>query len=234
MARSPNVFGLMMVKTGKADAFLSGLTYDYPSVIRPALQLIGTRPGVSLVAGVYMIIARDRAYFFADGLVTIEPGPEEVAEIAIVTADFVQSLNIEPRIAMLSFSNFGSVKHPAATKMRQAVEIVRHRRPDLAVDGEMQADVALSPEVVDELFPFSQVRDANVLIFPNLDAANIAFRLLFRLGQGDIVGPVLVGTAKSVHPLNPTEGARDILRMAALAVVGAEQHDRTDYGRTGS
>jgi malate dehydrogenase (oxaloacetate-decarboxylating)(NADP+) len=157
-----------------------------------------------------------------------------VAEIAIVTADFVQSLNNEPRIAMLSFSNFGSVKHPAATKMRQAVEIVRHRRPDLAVDGEMQADVALSPEVVDELFPFSQVRDANVLIFPNLDAANIAFRLLFRLGQGDIVGPVLVGTAKSVHPLNPTEGARDILRMAALAVVGAEQHDRTDYGRTGS
>jgi malate dehydrogenase (oxaloacetate-decarboxylating)(NADP+) len=222
MVRTPNVFGLMMVKMGEADAFLSGLTHDYPSIIRPALQLIRTRPGVSTVAGVYLVITRSRAYFLADGLVNIAPDASSLAEIAILTADFAAELDIEPRIAMLSFSNFGSVNHPETLKMRHAVQIVRDRRPDLRVDGEMQADVALSGQIMDEQFPFSAVRDANVLIFPSLDAANSSYKLLSQLGAADVVGPVMVGMNKSVHPLQPSADQREILRMTALAVVAAQ------------
>jgi malate dehydrogenase (oxaloacetate-decarboxylating)(NADP+) len=222
LAVDPNVFGILMVKHGNADTMLSGLTYDYPAVIRPALQFIRTKPGVSTVAGVYMVITQTRAYFLADGLVNIDPDDERVAEIAVITADFVRDLDIEPRIAMLSFSNFGSVHHPQAEKMRRAAEIVRQRRPDLCVDGEMQADVALSPQIMEERYPFSPLRDANVLIFPNLDAANSSYRLLLQLGEADVVGPVLVGTAKSVHALHPSADLREILRMCALAVVQAQ------------
>jgi malate dehydrogenase (oxaloacetate-decarboxylating)(NADP+) len=225
LARTPNIFGLMMVKMGQADTYLSGLTCDYPSVIRPALQLIRTRPGVSTVAGVFMVITQERAYFLADGLVNITPDPSTLADIAILTADFAADLNIEPRLAMLSFSNFGSVNHPETLKVRLAVQIVRERRPDLCVDGEMQADVALSRHIMSEHFPFSAVRDANVLIFPNLDAANSSYKLLSRLGEADVVGPVLVGTAKSVHALQPSADLREILRMTTLAVVAA-QHSR--------
>ncbi|MBV9279068.1 MAG: NADP-dependent malic enzyme, partial [Chloroflexi bacterium] len=217
-----NVFGMMMVRGGEADAFLSGLTYDYPDVIRPALQLIGTRPGVGTAAGVFMVIAHQRAYFFADGLVTINPTAEQVAEIAILTADFARDLDIKPHIAMLSFSNFGSVRHPEAEKMRRAARLVRERRPDLNVDGEMQADTALSREIVKERFAFSQVREANVLIFPNLDAASSSFKLLTHLGSADVVGPVLVGLNHPVQALHPLAQLRDINRMAAIAVVEAQ------------
>jgi malate dehydrogenase (oxaloacetate-decarboxylating)(NADP+) len=228
MVREPNLVGLMMVRQGDADAFLSGVTHDYPAVVRPALQLIRTLPGITSVAGVYLVISRDRAYFLGDGLVNIDPGPQELAEIAILTADFVHRLDIEPRIAMLSFSNFGSVKHPAVDKVRRAVEIVRERRPDLPVEGEMQADTALEGEIMEERYPFSRIRNANVLIFPNLDAANSSLKLLSRLGGVDVIGPILVGTNRSVHALNPTAEVRDILRMTALAVVGAQDREQRE------
>ena len=226
MARVPNIFGMMMVQMGDADVLLSGLTYDYPAVIRPALQLIRTRPGMTSAAGVYMVIARQHAYFFADGLVNIDPGPQDLASIAILTADLARGLDIEPHIAMLSFSNFGSVRHPQVEKVRQAVQIVRDRRPDLNVDGEMQADTALSRDIVDGRYPFSQVCEANVLIFPNLDAATASFKLLSRLGEAEVIGPVLLGTNRSVHALHPFSEVRDILRMTSLAVVVAQGLER--------
>jgi malate dehydrogenase (oxaloacetate-decarboxylating)(NADP+) len=225
MVEEPNIFGMMMVHTGDADCFLGGLDDEYPAVVRPALQLIGRRPGVETVAGVYLVIARDRAYFFADGLVNIDPNADRIADIAILTADFVRTLGIEPNIATVSFSNFGSVRHPEAEKMRLAVDIVRDRRPDLCIDGEMQADTALAAEIVDDRYSFSRVRAANVLIFPNLDASTAAFKVLSRLGEGDVVGPALVGTNASVHPLHPASEVRDINRMAALAVLTAA-HNR--------
>jgi len=228
MIRAVNTFGMMMVRMGDADALLSGLTYDYPAVVRPALQLIGTSPGVTSVAGVYLVIAHERAYFLADGLVNINPGSQVLADIAILTADFVRELDTEPHIAMLSFSNFGSVRRPETDKVRQAVQIVHERRPDLNIDGEMQGDTAISRVIVDERYPFSTVRDANVLIFPNLDAASISYRLLSSLGNVDVVGPVLLGLNRSVHALQPASGVTDILRMTALAVVQAQEHERRE------
>lgn len=226
MVRAPHIFGMMMVHMNDADALLAGLTYDYPAILRPALQLIGTRPGVSTVAGVFMVIAHERAYFFADSLVTIDPTAEQLAGIAILTADFVSSLDIEPHVALLSFSNFGSVRHPAPEKVRRALAIIREQRPDLEVDGEMQADTALSPELIDGRYPFSRVRNANVLIFPNLDAANASVKLLSQLGDVEVIGPVLLGTQRSIHPLQPLSQVRDILRMTTLAVVQAQENER--------
>jgi malate dehydrogenase (oxaloacetate-decarboxylating)(NADP+) len=225
MARNPVVFGLMMVRMGEADAYLCGLTNDYPSVLRPMLQLIQTRPGVSTVAGVFLVIARNRLYFFADGLVNIEPDSAGLAEIAILAADFVRDFDIEPRVAMVSFSNFGSVQHPETDKVRQATAIVRQRRPDIVVDGEMQADTALSTEIAGEHYPFSAVRSANVLVFANLDAANAAFKVLAQLGEAQVLGPVLLGTNHSVHPLQPSVDVHSLLTLGALAVVEAQQRE---------
>jgi len=174
------------------------------------------------------VISRDRAYFFADGLVNINPSSSDLADIAILTANFAYGLDIEPHIAMVSFSNFGSVQHPEAEKVRKAVQIVRERRPDLNVDGEVQADIALAGDIMEERFPFSQVRNANVLIFPNLDAANASWKLLSRLGETQVIGPILVGTNKSVHALQPSAEVRDILRMTSLAVVAAQEHERRE------
>jgi malate dehydrogenase (oxaloacetate-decarboxylating)(NADP+) len=223
MVRHRNVFGLMMVKLGEADAFLSGLTYDYPAIVRPILQIIGTRPGAAAVAGTYMVIARDRAFFFADGLVNIDPGASELAEIAIQTADFAAALGIEPRIAMVSFSNFGSVRHPQTAKVRQAVQLIGERRPDLPVEGEMQADTALSGEIVDRFYPFSGVREANILVFPNLDATNSSVKVLAQLGDVEVIGPILLGASRSVQVLQRAARVRDIVRIASMAVVDAQE-----------
>jgi len=225
LARNPNYFGALMVYQGDADAFVSGLTYNYPDVLRPALQVVHTRKGVSRVAGVYIVIANDRVYFFTDTTVNIEPTSEELAEIAILAADFARDFDIRPRIAMLSFSNFGSVRHPLTLKVKEAVEIVRQRRPDLRIDGEMQADTAVSPEVMDSLYPFSQVKDANVLVFPNLESANISYKLLHRLGDAVTIGPVLLGVGKPVQVLQTGDEVRDIVRMTAVAVMDAQNRD---------
>jgi len=225
MVRSPNYFGALMVYRGDADAFVSGLTFNYPDVLRPALQIVHTREGVSRVAGVYIMIANDRVYFFTDTTVNIQPTAEELAEIAILAADFAKGFEVEPRIAMLSFSSFGSVQHPLTTKVRRAVEIVRERRSELAIDGEMQADTAVMPEVMDSLYPFCKVRDPNVLVFPSLEAANIGYKLLARLGKATVIGPILLGVGKPVHVLQTGDEVRDIVRMAAIAVMDAQSRE---------
>jgi len=219
--REPNVFAPMMVKMGDADAFVSGLTREYPDIIRPSLQIHHTQPGVRLAAGVYIMIVGDRVYLFTDATVNIDPSAEDLADIACLAADFAVMLGLEPRVAMLSFSNFGSAPHPESQKVRQAVELVKSKRPDLVIDGEMQADTAVVPEIIDERFPFSQVKDANVLVFPNLSSANIAYKLLARLGNAQAIGPILLGMGAPVHVLQAGDDVSNIVNMAAVAVVDA-------------
>ncbi|WP_376790230.1 NADP-dependent malic enzyme [Thermoflexus sp.] len=219
----PNYFGPMMVEMGDADAFISGLTYDYPSVIRPALQVVGVREGVRKVAGLYIMIVKEKVYFFTDATVNIEPTAEDLAEIAIMAADFARRFDIEPRVAMLSFSNFGSTRHPLSEKVRLAVEIVRQRRPDILVDGEMQADTAVVPEIIEERYPFSRVKDANILVFPDLEAANVSYKLLQRLGNAQAIGPILLGMGKPVHVLQTGDEVQDILFIAAIAALDAQE-----------
>jgi malate dehydrogenase (oxaloacetate-decarboxylating)(NADP+) len=174
----------------------------------------------------YIMIIRDKVYFFVDTTVNIDPSAEDLAELAILAADEVRRFDIEPRVAMLSFSNFGSTRHPFSDKVRRAVEILHESRPDLVADGEMMADTAVVPAIVDELYPFSRVRDANVLVFPNLEAANIAYKLLQRLGGVEAIGPILLGMNKPVHVLQNGEEVRGIVNIAALAVIDAQ--DRAD------
>jgi malate dehydrogenase (oxaloacetate-decarboxylating)(NADP+) len=221
LVRQPNILGPLMVKLGDADAFVSGLTSDYPDVIRPALQIHHTRPGARLAAGVYIMIVGDRTYLFTDATVNIDPTSEDLAEIAILAADFARQLELEPRVALLSFSNFGSTRHPLSDKVRAAVDLIKRRRPDLVVDGEMQADTAVNPEIIDERYPFSLVKDANVLVFPSLESANIAYKLLARLGNAQAIGPILLGMGAPVHVLQTGDEVKDIVNIAAVAVMDA-------------
>ncbi len=217
--REPNVFGSLMVKLKDADAFVSGLTYDYPDVIRPALQIHHTAKNATRAAGVYIMIMEDRVYLFTDATVNIDPTSEDLAEIACLAADFAKQLEIEPRVAFLSFSNFGSTPHPLSEKVQKAVQLTRARRPDLVVDGEMQADTAVVPEIIDQRYPFSAVKDANVLVFPNLESANIAYKLLARLGKAKAIGPILLGTGAPVHVLQTGDEVSNIVQIAAVAVM---------------
>jgi len=219
-----NVFGSMMVRLGDADALVGGLTQHYPDTIRPALQVIEVRRGWRRVSGVYVLITpKGDIYFLADATVNIEPDAEDLAEIAVGAAEMARRFDVEPRVALLSFSNFGSSRHPLAEKVRKAVELVRRRAPGLMVDGEMQADTALSPEIVDETFPFSTLKGgANVLIFPNLEAGNIAYKLLARIGGVDLIGPILMGLSRPVHVLQRGAEVKDIVNVAAIAVVDAQ------------
>ncbi len=226
LLQDPNVLAPMMVKMGDADAAVSGIVHEYPEVIRPALQIHGTAPGYRLASGTYIVIVDGKVYLFADATVNIEPTAEDLADIAIATADFAKRLGLEPRVALLSFSNFGSTRHPLSEKVRRAVEIIWERRPDLVVDGEMQADTAVVPEIVDERYPFSKVRDANVLIFPDLEAANIAYKLLARLGKAEVIGPILLGMGAPVHVLQTGDEVRDIVYMVAVAVMDAVYRER--------
>lgn len=225
LMQQENYFGSMMVQTGSADAFVSGLTYNYPDVVRPALQVVGTREGRSVVSGVYVIIVNERMYFFSDATVNINPDADQLASIAINAADVAARFDVEPRIAMISYSNFGSTRGAEPAKMQQAAEIVKSRRPELAVDGEMQADVAVEPELMSQVYPFSDVSDANVLIFPTLGAANASYKLVNRLGGADKIGPILVGLAKPVHALETGAEVRDIINMAVLAVVEVQARE---------
>jgi malate dehydrogenase (oxaloacetate-decarboxylating)(NADP+) len=224
--RDPNIFGLLMVKNGDADAFVSGLTYDYPDVIRPALQIHHTAKGAARAAGVYIMIVEDRVYLFTDATVNIDPTAEDLAEIASLAADFAKRLEIEPRVAFLSFSNFGSTPHPLSDKVRRAVELTKSRRPDLQVDGEMQADTAVESIIMEERYPFSAVKDANVLVFPSLESANIAYKLLARLGKAKAIGPILLGMGAPVHVLQTGDDVNAIVQIAAVAVMDAMGRDR--------
>jgi malate dehydrogenase (oxaloacetate-decarboxylating)(NADP+) len=219
----PNYFGAMMVQAGDADAFVAGLTYHYPDVIRPALQVIGPAPGVSRVAGLYVMITGDgRAVVLTDPTVNIDPTAEQLADIAIMAAERARSFGLEPRVALLSFSNFGSTSHPRSAKMAAATQLVKSRRPDLMADGEMMADVALSPALRDDYSFCGLMGEANVLVFPSLEAANVAYKLLQHLGGAVAIGPILAGMAKPVHVLSRGADVTDIANMAAIAVIDAQ------------
>ena len=221
----PNYFGAMMLHRGDADVLVAGLTKDYSDVIRPALHVLPLRAGLRRVAGLHLMMPRDGAlYFFADTTVNIEPDAEDLAEIALMAADTAGHFNVTPRVAMLSFSNFGSTRHPLTEKVRRAVEIVRQRAPGLMVDGEMQGDTAVTPAVIESTYPFSTLRGgANVLIFPNLESANTAYTLVSHIGGTEAIGPILMGLSKPVHVLRRNAEVNDIVNLAAIAVVEAQQ-----------
>ena len=220
--KSRNHFGAMMVRMGDADAMLSGIDAHYPETIRPALEVVGKQPNLTSVHGMYMMVFKKGVYFMADTTVEIDPSSEELAETAILAAQNVKVFDIDPRVAMLSFSNFGSVRHPLSDKVRRAVEIVKEREPDLIIDGEMQADTAVVQELLDH-FSFSKLKQtANVLIFPDLNSGNIAYKLLARLGGAEAIGPILMGMQKPVHVLQRGDDVSDIVNMAAIAVVDAQ------------
>jgi malate dehydrogenase (oxaloacetate-decarboxylating)(NADP+) len=218
----PNYLGAMMVHIGDADGLVSGLTQSYPNTIRPSLQVIGIAEGRNRVAGLYIIMTKRDSYFFADTTVNIDPTSEELAEIAIMTAEVVKRFNITPRVAMLSFSSFGSTRLPQSIKVQKAVEIVHKLEPSLIVDGEIQADIALSPEYIQETYPFSNLKNgANTFVFPNLDAGNIAYKLMGKIGSAALLGPILMGMGKPVHVLQQGCDVESIVNIAAVCAVEA-------------
>lgn len=218
----PNYFGAMMLKTDYAQALIGGLGHSYPTTIRPALQVIGVKDDLNTVSGLYIVIIKRRVFFFADTSVNVNPDSQQLAEIAISAANTVKEFDIEPNIALLSFSNFGSVKHPEVLKVQNAVKIINELRPDLKVDGEMQADTAVVGEIINNEFPFSKLKgSANVLVFPNLSSGNIAYKLIERLTDATVIGPILMGMKKPIHVLQRDSTVDDIINMSAIAVVEA-------------
>lgn len=219
-----NHFGCMMVETGQADAVLSGLTRNYAEAIRPALQIIGTEEGVQKIAGMYLMITKKGPLFLADTTVNFNPTAEELADIAMLVAKEVRNFNLVPRIAMLSFSNFGSSDAPEARLVAEATAILKAKQPNLIVDGEMQASLAFNKEILKDNYPFSHLvdQDVNVLIFPNLTAGNVAYNLLKEVGGDDAIGPVLLGMKKPVHVLQLGSSVRNIVNMSLIAVIDAQ------------
>ena len=230
LMRTQNYFGSMMVETGEADAMLSGLTRNYSDGIKPALHIIGTEEGVKKIAGMYLLLTKKGPLFLADTTVNINPNAEELADIALLVAKEVRNFNMEPRIAMLSYSNFGSSDTPEAQMVAEATRIIKQRNPSLIVDGEMQGMMAFNKEILKENYPFSDLVDAqvNVLIFPNLTSGNIAYHLLKEIGGVDIIGPILLGLKKPVNVLQLGSGVRNIINMATVAVVDAQLKTRVD------
>jgi malate dehydrogenase (oxaloacetate-decarboxylating)(NADP+) len=219
-----NYFGMCMVGRGHADALVSGVNLHYPETVRPALEVIGAHPKAGLVSGMYMLVFDKQLVFCADTTVNIDPTAEQIAQIAYSASRIVRTIGLDPHIAMLSFSNFGSVRHPEAEKMARAVQLLRQRDPSLVVDGEMQADTAFDRDIIERDYPFSTLKEqANVLIFPNLSAGNIAYKLLNHLGGATAIGPILVGMSRPVHVLERGADVQDIVNMAAVAVVDAQE-----------
>ncbi len=220
-----NYFGCMMVERGLADALISGLTRNYPSTIRPALQAIGKNEDTHIVAGMYIMLTKRGPIFLADTTVNRNPKANDIAAICKLACDEVRKFNITPRVALLSYSNFGSAEGETPRKMKEALKIIREQNPSLIVDGEMQAKFALNPDLLRENYPFSTLADgpANVLIFPKLSAGNIAYNLMQEIGDGEVIGPVLIGMKKSVHILQLGSKIRDIVNMVTLAVVDAQR-----------
>ena len=225
---SNNYFGAMMVRMRDADGLVGGVNQYYPDTIKPALETLPLSKDTTVIAGVYMMVFEKDVLFFADTTVNIDPTAEQLAEIAICTADTVKQLEIEPRIAMLSFSNFGSTRHPRSEKVAQATRIVRERRPDILIEGEMQADTAVVTEILNEVYEFNRLKKrANVLIFPSLEAGNIAYKLMARLGGAKAIGPILMGTSEAIHVLQRNGDVEDIINTTALAVLDAQEHKKT-------
>ncbi len=224
MMRDRNYYGCMMVETGDADAMISGLTRNYDETIRPAIQVIGTEEGVKKIAGMYLLLTKKGPLFLADTTVNFNPTAEELAEITLMVAKEVRNFNLSPRIAMLSYSNFGSSASPEAKLVAAARKIVKERNPSLIVDGEMQASIAFDKKILRESYPFSELvgQDVNTLIFPNLAAGNIAYNLLKEVGGADAIGPILLGIKKPVHILQLGSSVRSIYNMAMIAVIDAQ------------
>lgn len=222
--RERNYFGAAMVASGEADVLISGLTRNYPATIKPALQVIGTDPEVKSIAGMYVLLTKSGPLFLADTTVTYNPTTEQLVEITALVNEAVKRFRLKPRIAMLSYSNFGSSETPETIKVRDAVKILHERYPDMIVDGEIQANFALNKELLSEMFPFSKLvnKDTNVLIFPNLEAGNIAYKLMQEMGVGETIGPILLGMDKPVHILQLGSSIREIVNMVTIAVVDAQ------------
>ena len=222
-----NYFGSVMVARSDADALLTGMTTTYPEALRPALEVIGANSKAGLVAGLYMLVFEKHVVFCGDTTVNIEPTSEQLAQIAYAAARIVRAFGQTPRVAMLSFSNFGSVRHPEAKRVAEAVRLLRQRDPSLMVDGEMQADTAVDQTILADTYPFSALKEAaNVLIFPNLSAGNIAYKLLRDLGGATAIGPILVGMARPVHILEQGADVQEIVNMAAVAIMDAQERSR--------
>jgi malate dehydrogenase (oxaloacetate-decarboxylating)(NADP+) len=219
-----NYYGAMMVETGEADAMISGLTRKYPDTIRPSLQIIGVQKEIGMVAGMYIMVTKKGPVFFADTTINTNPTVDQLVKIVLLTANAVKLMNIVPRIALLSYSNFGSVDNAETRVLREAIAILHQEHPDLIVDGEVQANIALNKEIMEEQFPFSPLKTGNVntLIFPNLASGNIAYKLMQEMGTAEAIGPVLLGLKKSVHILQLGSSVREIVNMVTLAVADAQ------------
>jgi len=222
-----NYFGSCMVANGDADALVSGVNLHYPETVRPALEVIGAHPKAGIVSGLYLLVFEHHVVICGDTTVNIDPTAEQLAQIAYAASRIARTIGLEPRIAMLSFSNFGSVRHPEAEKVAKAVQLLRERDASLVVDGEMQADTAIEPQIIRRDYPFSTLKEtANVLIFPNLSAGNIAYKLLNHLGGATAIGPILVGMNRPVHVLERGADVQDIVNMSAVAVIDAQERER--------
>ena len=224
---SPNHFAAMMVHKRDADSMLSGLNYHYPETIRPALEIIGKADLYEVVSGLYIVSTKSDVYFLADTTVNPNPTASQICDIALQASKFVKNFDIEPRVALISYSNFGSAKGDSPSKMREALGILKSKAPNLICDGEMQANTALNPNLIADIYPFSPLKQtgANVLIFPNLDAGNIAYKMLFSIGGARVIGPILLGLNRSVHIIQRGDDVNDILNMTALAVVDAKRKE---------
>ncbi len=223
-----NYFGASMVDTGAADVLISGLTRKYPDTIRPALQVIGVAEGVRRIAGMYIIITKRGPFFFADTTVTVNPSVQDLVDITILTAETVKQFNLQPRIAMLSYSNFGSAEGEEVEKVRAAVEIMQKQYPGLIIDGEVQANFALNKRLMKEQFPFTELADksVNTLIFPNLTSGNIAYKLMQEMGGAEAIGPILLGMKKAVHILQMGSSVPEIVNMVTIGVIDAQRKNR--------
>jgi len=227
LMRDRNHFAPMMVELGEADAMISGLTKNYPSTIKPALQILGKEEGINRVAGMYIMLTSKGVLFFSDATVNINPDVNDIVDITKLTYDAVKKLNINPRIALLSYSNFGSVDGDTPNKMAKARKLLKEKYPYMVVDGEMQANVALNQHLLQENFPFSELcgEPVNTLIFPKLSSGNIAYKLLQELGSAEAIGPVLLGLKKSAHILQLGSSVREIVNMVIIAVVDAQSKE---------
>ncbi len=227
LLKIPNIFGMTMVRKGDADGLISGLTQHYPDTVRPALQIIGKEDGVKRIAGMYMLIFKNQTIYIADATVNIEPTAEDLVEIALLVAEKVKRMDSVPKIAMLSFSNFGSTIHPLTEKVRKATEMLKQKSPDLIVDGEMMADTSMNPDVIAEFYPFSKLKERpNVLICPDLTSANIAYKLLSTLGGAVAIGPILLGIKKPVYLLGPGSMVDEIVNITAMAVFESQRKSK--------
>jgi malate dehydrogenase (oxaloacetate-decarboxylating)(NADP+) len=223
MVHDPTICALMMVQTGDADGFVGGMYRAYPETIRPAIQILGLKPGVSRVSAAHILVLKDRIFFCADTMVNISPNAEELAEIALQAAELAVSFGAEPKVGMLAFSSFGSVPHPISKKVADAVEIVRTKSPNIIIDGEMHLDTAVVEEIVEKNYPHSRIKgDANVLVFPDLTSGNIGYKLVQRLGGAEAIGPILLGVRKPVNVLQHGMTVADIVNVAAITAMSAE------------